>query len=62
MRPGTHFLHFFWPQSAFLQDQEIGEFYVVQERRTTDFEAPKMWKGSSGPARHQETESEQLFF
>ena len=24
------------------QDQEIGEFYVVQERRATDFEAPKL--------------------
>ena len=23
-------------------DQEIGEFYVVQERRATDFEAPKL--------------------
>ena len=23
-------------------DQEIGEFYEVQERRTTDFEAPKL--------------------
>ena len=31
-----------------LQDQEIGEVYVVQERRTTDFEAPKLWKGHSG--------------
>ena len=30
------------------QDQEIGECYVVQERRVTDFEAPKLWKGSSG--------------
>ena len=29
-------------------DQEIGEFYVVQERRGTDFEASKLWKGSSG--------------
>ena len=29
-------------------DQEIGEFYVVQERRATDFEALKMWKGRSG--------------
>ena len=25
------------------QDQEIGEFYSVQERRSTDFEAPKLW-------------------
>ena len=24
------------------QDQEIGEVYVVQERRATDFEAPKL--------------------
>ena len=30
------------------RDQEIGKFYVVQERRETDFEAPKLWKGSSG--------------
>ena len=29
-------------------DQEIGECYVVQECRATDFEAPKLWKGSSG--------------
>ena len=29
-------------------DQEIGEYYVVQERRATDFEAPKLWKGRSG--------------
>ena len=25
------------------RDQGIGEFYVVQERRETDFEAPKLW-------------------
>ena len=31
-----------------LQDQEISEFYAVQERRATDFEAPKLGKGSSG--------------
>ena len=30
------------------QDQEIDEFHVVQERCATDFEAPKLWKGSSG--------------
>ena len=24
------------------QDQGIGEFYVVQKRRATDFEAPKL--------------------
>ena len=29
-------------------DQEIGEFYVVQERHATDLDAPKLWKGSSG--------------
>ena len=29
-------------------DQEIGEFYVVLERRAADFEAPKLWKSSSG--------------
>ena len=28
--------------------QEIREFYVVQERRATDYEAPKLQKGSSG--------------
>ena len=26
----------------------IDEFYVVQERRTADFKAPKLGKGSSG--------------
>ena len=26
----------------------IDEFYKVWERRLTDFEAPKLWKGSSG--------------
>ena len=30
------------------RDQEIGEFYVAQEHRATDIEAPKLWKGSSG--------------
>ena len=30
------------------RDQEIDEFYVVQERRATDFEAPRLGKGSSG--------------
>ena len=30
------------------RDQEIGELYVVQDRRATDFEATKLWKGSSG--------------
>ena len=30
------------------RDQEIDEFYFVQERRPTDFEAPKLGKGSSG--------------
>ena len=29
-------------------DQEIGENYVAHKRRVTDFEAPKLWKGSSG--------------
>ena len=28
-------------------DQEISEFYVVEEHRVTDFEPPKLWKGSS---------------
>ena len=27
------------------QDQEIGKFYFVQERRTTDLEAHQLWKG-----------------
>ena len=30
------------------QNQEIGDVYVVQERWTTDFEAPKLSKGRSG--------------
>ena len=30
------------------QDQDIGEYYVVEKRRAADFEAPKLWKGSSG--------------
>ena len=30
------------------QDQEIGEFYVVQKRRATDFDDPKTSKGRSG--------------
>ena len=30
------------------QDEEIGKDYVVQERRSTDFEASKLWKGRSG--------------
>ena len=30
------------------EDQGIGEFYVVQERRATDFKAPELWKSSSG--------------
>ena len=29
------------------QDQEIGEFYVVQKRQSTDFEARKLRKGRS---------------
>ena len=32
------------------QDQGIGEFYEVQERRATDFEAPKLRKVWSGVA------------
>ena len=31
-----------------LHDQDIGEFYVVQEGRMTDFEASKLRKGRSG--------------
>ena len=38
-RPFHNFMH---------QDQEIGEFYAVQESRAMDFEAPKLWKGRSG--------------
>ena len=30
------------------QYQEIGEFFIVQERRKTDFEALKLWKRSVG--------------
>ena len=29
------------------QNLWIGQIYVVQERRSTDFKAPKLWKGSS---------------
>ena len=32
------------------QDQEIGEFNSVQERCSTDFEAPKLWTGRLGTA------------
>ena len=32
------------------QNQEIGEFYVDQESRSTDFEAPKLRKGRLGTA------------
>ena len=31
-----------------LQDQGIGQFYVVQKRHATDFEAPKCWKDQPG--------------
>ena len=30
------------------QNPQIDEFCVVQERRATDFKAPKLWKGWSG--------------
>ena len=30
------------------QDQGIVKFYAVQNRRSTNFEAPKLWKGLSG--------------
>ena len=30
------------------RNQEIGEFYGVQERLVTDFKARKLWKGRSG--------------
>ena len=33
------------------QVQEMGEFYMFQKRRETDFEAPKLWKGRSGGRR-----------
>ena len=32
------------------QNPWIDKFYVVQQRRATDFKAPKLWKGSSGSA------------
>ena len=32
------------------QNPWVGEFHVVGERRTTDFKAPKLRKGSSGVA------------
>ena len=31
------------------QNQEIAEFYQVQERRAADIEAPKVWKGRDKP-------------
>ena len=31
-----------------LLDQEIDRFYVTQKHRAFDFEAPTLWKGSSG--------------
>ena len=31
-----------------LQDQEIDEFHIAQERRKADFEAPKSQKGRPG--------------
>ena len=34
-----------------LQDQDIGEFYQAQARRATDFEAPILWKSSSGTSK-----------
>ena len=34
-----------------LQNPWIDEFYVVQERRATDFKVPKSWKGSSSRCR-----------
>ena len=43
------------------RSQEIGEFYVAQERRATDFEAPKLWKGSLGNAIKKE-EKEMAWF
>ena len=30
------------------RDQEMDEFYLVEGRRATDFEAPKLGKNSSG--------------
>ena len=43
---------FIYPTNRFTilepRDQEINEFYFVQERRATDFEAPKLRKGSFG--------------
>ena len=34
-----------WPLEP--QNQETSEFYRLQERRATDFEALKLWKGRS---------------
>ena len=54
-RPSLSFLFFslaFFPTDPFTilksHDQEIAEFCVVQERRKTYFEAPKLGKGRSG--------------
>ena len=37
-----------------LQNQEIGEFYAVPERRAPDFEASKLRKGRSGASQTRE--------
>ena len=37
-----------FPIGPFTISEEIGEFYVVQERRATDSKAQKLWKGQSG--------------
>ena len=36
------------------RDQEIGNFYVVQERSATNTDVPKLWKGRSGALRQLE--------
>ena len=37
-----------FPTNLFTNLERIDEFYVVQERRATDFKAPKLGKGSLG--------------
>ena len=37
-----------------VQNPWIDKLYLVQERRTTHFKSPKMWKGSSGNVNHKQ--------
>ena len=47
-----------YPTSPFfVSKSRIDEFYEVQERRETDFKAPRLWKVSSGIIEHKEGSS-----